>query len=364
MKQRNASFELLRILAITMVIVLHALGHGGILNAYEFGHFGYILGWSLKSFCLVAVNCFVLITGYFMVNSQMKLSRLLKLIIQVWFYSVICLVVTKVVFKQPVGLKALICVLFPLTGNQYWCATAYAVLLAVTPLLNKFIKSMTRKEHFTAILLLVTVFSVVPTILFWGRSSLGSGYDFVWFVVLYFIASYIRLYGLPLTGKKCILGFLIAALLALASNLVMGIVTKAVFGMPKRVNLLFDYNSVLFLPASVFLFVAFSKWKVNGKLANTVAKLGKYVFGAYLISDHALIRTPLWKTIDLTQMAEKGLPAVLGYIVLVVLCIVVAGCVVEWLRSFVEERIGIHKLFAKMDALLDKIVEGIQKRIP
>lgn len=363
MKQRNASFELLRILAITMVIVLHALGHGGILDAYEFGRFGYILGWSFKSLCLVAVNCFVLITGYFMVNSQMKLSRLLKLIAQVWFYSVICLVITKVVFKQPVGLKALICALFPLTGNQYWFATAYAVLLAVSPLLNKLIRSMNKKEHLTAIVLLTVVFSIVPTIFFWGRSSISSGYDFVWFTVLYLTAAYIRLYGFPLSGKQCVVGYFAIAVVAMLSNIAMAIVTKMVFGAPKRVNLLFEYNSVLFFVSSVFLFVAFAKTNVQNAAAKAIAGLGKYVFGAYLISDHVLIRAPLWKMIGIPGIAQKGLPAVVGYMALVVLCIVAAGCIVEWLRSFVEEKIGLNRLFTKMDTFLDKMLQGFQNRI-
>ncbi len=363
MKERNASFEVLRVLAMVMVITLHALGHGGLLAQYDIGHAGYYIGWLIRSLCYVAVNCFVLITGYFMVNSDMKLSRILKLIAQVWFYSVVCLLATKFVFKQPVGLKALICALFPLTGNQYWFATAYAVLLAVSPLLNKLIHAMNKKEHFLAIVLLSVVFSVIPTIFFWGRKPLGNGYDFVWFAVLYLVAAYIRLYGIHLSGKQSVLGFFATALTALLSNVAIALVTKLVFGVPKRVDLLFEYNSVLFLAAAVCLFTAFTKTEEKNTVANVIAGFGKYAFGAYLISDHVLIRAPLWNWINLPGVAEKGILAIFGYMLLIVITIVVAGCAVEWLRSVITEKLGLNKLFVKVDFLLEKSIDRIAQRI-
>ncbi len=358
-KTRKTNLELLRVLAMFMVIVLHTLGHGGVLNTYTFGQAGYYVIWLIESLCLVAVNCFVLITGYFMVESQTKLSRILKLMTQVWFYSVLSLFVAKFLFKQPIGLKSLVCALFPLTGQQYWFATAYAVLLALTPLINKLIHSMDRKAHLKAIGLLLSVFCVIPTIFFWGRKPLGYGYDFAWFIVLYFVAAYIRLYGISLSGKKCAFGYLLASLIGFASNIVLGIATKVAFGSPKRMDLMFVYNAIPFFVAAVFLFAAFTKLTVKGEFLNWISRAGVYVFGGYLITDHALIREPLWKLINLPAIAQTSLMATVGAVFAVTIIAVVIGCIVEAIRICITKWLGLEKLFEWAENVFNKQINRI-----
>ena len=177
---RQSNIELLRIIAMVMVIVLHVLNHGGIRDVYMFGTVGHWLFWLIFSLCFVAVNIFVLITGYFMSISQMKFSRLLKLSIQVETYSLICFFVSVILFRQKIGLDEIFKYVLPLTSNSYWFASAYAILIALAPLLNQLIKSMSQKVHILSIILLLLLFSVVPSIAFWSRNILTDGYNFIW----------------------------------------------------------------------------------------------------------------------------------------------------------------------------------------
>ena len=199
---RQSNIELLRIIAMLMVTTLHALGHGGVLEQYELGTLGYILFWTIETLCYVAVNVFVLITGYFMVTSEAKPSRLIKLYFQVEFYSVLCLLASKVIFRQPIGLKNILNTIFPITSGSYWFVSAYAVLMVLVPLLNRFIKSMDRQQHFMAIVILTVLFCIIPTFMFWSRDILGNGYSFVWFIVLYITAAYIRIYSEDIPKKS------------------------------------------------------------------------------------------------------------------------------------------------------------------
>ena len=201
-QKRDIGFELLRITAMFMVTVLHALGHGGVLEQYTFASFGYIFFWSVETLCYVAVNLFVLITGYFMVTSEVKPSRILKLMIQVEFYSLLCLALAKFVFHRGITLEELIRSIFPITGGEYWFASAYVILILLVPLLNRLIHSINQKEHFRTVVLLLTVFSIIPTFAFWSRNLLTGGTNFIWFIVLYFVASYIRLYHDKQSTKK------------------------------------------------------------------------------------------------------------------------------------------------------------------
>lgn len=193
-QKRDIGIEVLRITAMFMVTVLHALGHGGVLEQYTFASFGYIFFWSIETLCYVAVNLFVLITGYFMVTSEVKPSRILKLMIQVEFYSLLCLALAKFVFHRSITIEELIRSIFPITGGEYWFASAYAVLILLVPFLNRLIHSMNQKEHFRTVIFLLTIFSIVPTFEFWSRNLLTGGTNFIWFTVLYFVSAYIRLY--------------------------------------------------------------------------------------------------------------------------------------------------------------------------
>ena len=70
-KDRQMNYELLRIIAMLMIVCLHYLSKGGALGdpKQELTTNGY-LAWLIEAFCLVAVNVYVLISGYFGVDSQ------------------------------------------------------------------------------------------------------------------------------------------------------------------------------------------------------------------------------------------------------------------------------------------------------
>ena len=66
--RNNVGVELLRILAMMMIVGLHYMNFGGIL--WSDAICNRRLAWLLEAFCIVAVNCYVLISGYFLVSSK------------------------------------------------------------------------------------------------------------------------------------------------------------------------------------------------------------------------------------------------------------------------------------------------------
>ena len=90
MKKRMVSIELLRVISMLMVVMLHYLGKGYLIPALDgaMNATGYV-AWFLESMSAVAVNVYMLISGYFLVESSFKLGRLLNLLCQVIFYSVL-----------------------------------------------------------------------------------------------------------------------------------------------------------------------------------------------------------------------------------------------------------------------------------
>lgn len=97
MKKRNLNLDMLRILCMFFVVTIHCLGRGGLIEgtAIKFGTVNYHLTQILNALLIVEVNCFVLISGYFLCTSEFKLKKLVSVWGQTVFYSVfICVLIS------------------------------------------------------------------------------------------------------------------------------------------------------------------------------------------------------------------------------------------------------------------------------
>lgn len=70
MKKRFMSLDFLRIVAMLMVVILHLLSKGCALDSLSYSI--RTVSWFLEAFCIGAVNIYVLISGYFLYESEFK----------------------------------------------------------------------------------------------------------------------------------------------------------------------------------------------------------------------------------------------------------------------------------------------------
>ena len=137
-KERMANMELLRCVAMLMVTALHFLGKGNILPPLAEEGLGPAgaAAWLMESFCIVAVNLYMFISGYFLCTSSFKLSRLAGLWFQVWLYSVTLGAVgilTGIMPGEEVDIHLFLTLLFPISMDHYWFMTAYVILYLLFP---------------------------------------------------------------------------------------------------------------------------------------------------------------------------------------------------------------------------------------
>ena len=150
-KSRLANLELLRCVAMMMVVVLHYLGKGELLadlSVENMGSVG-IAAWVLECFCIVAVNLYMLISGYFLCESSFKLSRLLRLLVQIWTYSAgigLLSVALGLVPAEEFTTYYLLQLIFPVSMGHYWFMTAYVFLYLLLPLVSMAVKRMTKGQ--------------------------------------------------------------------------------------------------------------------------------------------------------------------------------------------------------------------------
>ena len=188
---RNSSIELQRIVCMLMIIGGHIImQHNTVYNIKDID-FVFIL--FLRGAFAVAVNAFVLISGYFGIN--FKWQRLLKLDIQTIFYSVLLLAVSIVLGWHAFSLRKDLLLFFPILSKQYWFITCYAVLYFIAPLLNRWSVSMNSTTYKKVLISGSFIIYLWPTInfLFAAQQFISdAGYGIVNFAYLYMLGQYIR----------------------------------------------------------------------------------------------------------------------------------------------------------------------------
>lgn len=212
---RNSSFELLRIICILMIVALHIVMIHQNDNQFETN-----VSRLVHSFCICAVNVFVLISGYFGIH--FKAERVFKLDAQTWFYAVGSLLFLTFISAHSFTTKDLR-IFSPVLTKQYWFITVYVVLYCLSPLLNLFCERLSKKEMGAFLSLSFCCFYVWPTLCYLTGSAqlvLDAGYGIVNFVCLYLFGRFINKYGFLKNAKTAslIIGYVISSLMLFFYN--------------------------------------------------------------------------------------------------------------------------------------------------
>lgn len=348
--KRQANFELLRIVAMLMIIVLHYLNKGGLIEPYTQDNSAVNYAAHLiEAFCIVAVNCYVLLSGYFLVESAWKPEHVVSLAAQVLFYSLLIpgvLICAGVVAAGELSIYDWLNYVLPIETEHYWFATAYLIMYLFAPLLAAGVKAVERRTLQIVIGVMALFFcvwkSVVPATLATDR----YGYDYGWFLFLFLIAAYIRLYGVPKLEKKRNAAILYVgmSLGIFALTVVSGILAEVLPAFAYYMDMPDTYNHILCLLSSIGLFMLFKNMKPwEGRTAEVIRRLAPYTFGVYLLHEHILVRYRWmqWFHIDAVRGSWAFIPHMIGCAA----AVYAAGTAVDWVRAWVFR--GVKKLFVR-----------------
>lgn len=118
MKKRISNLELLRIVSM-FLIVLHHCSLFAFPNIDWAGSFNKtVVDW-LSLGGKLGVNCFILISGYFMAHSKFTLQKFLKLAGSVWFYSVAIMLVFVLLSHSSGNILSIIQNFFPIIYSTF-----------------------------------------------------------------------------------------------------------------------------------------------------------------------------------------------------------------------------------------------------
>ncbi len=344
-KKRMANLELLRCVAMMMVVVLHYLGKSQLLpelTGESLGAQG-MAAWLLESFSVVAVNVYMFISGYFLCTSSFKLSRLLKLWLQVWLYSVgfgLIGMMTGVMTEISVDTHFFLTLLFPVWMEHYWFMTAYIFLYLLLPFIGIALRHMTKQQLRSTVIMLLIVFSVIKSVLPLRLEMDAKGYDCIWYLCVFAVAAYVRRFGIPALEKKGrgILLYVVCVLLIFGGTMALRMVFLKTGSLGRMTGMCMEYNHILPLLAALGLFYAFLKLDFKGKIADVIVKIAPYTLGVYLLHENFGLRYTWQRWFGADKVS--GVLSLLLHTILAVVAVFAVGILVDMLRALLMK--GIH----------------------
>lgn len=313
----NVGIEALRVLAMLMIVSLHYLGFGGVIHTPDAAN--YNVGWLLESFSYVAVDCYVLISGYLLINAtNFRFKKVFDLWLQIFFYSAGIFMIFLYTKDVPIVLTPFM----PIKFKVYWFATAYLGMYLLSPYLNKMLKSLEGKE-FNRLILIIIVLLAGMSFTSTDTYQVEGGYSLIWLIALYIIGAYIRLHKITFNKIVLLNVYIFSSLLTfyMLYN--------------SDVNIYYAYNSPTVMMASVALFVFFKDLNLDVPIVRDVFRFfGKLTFGVYLIHEQPYVREQLWRG-WLNAPAYYNSPDFLKHFAVSVLTVFAVCAGIEWVRQMV-----------------------------
>lgn len=332
-KERSSNLELYRILVMLLIVAHHYVVNSGLTSVMNEN----ILSTNTTFYSLfgawgkTGINCFVLITGYFMCMSQITLRKFLKLLIWIITYSTVITLLFIICGYYPNGILKLIYEIIPLLHVQTNFGGCFIIFYLCIPFLNILLKNISKNQHQLLILLLLFIYTVHGSV----PKLMGVNMNYVsWFTVLYFIAAYLRLYPFKENNTKfwgwaTLISFGLSSVGILLLNYV-----QAKLGINANVyisyKLVQDSNTFFALINGITSFMWFKSMKIrNSNLINTIAASA---FGVLLIHANSnTMRQWLWKdTVDCVGHFDT--PYYWLYAIGCVLAIYVTCTLIDYIR--------------------------------
>lgn len=112
--ERSAGIDIYKILCMFFVIWFHFSDHGSVqITANDEVTFNWLVLAVSRIFGGVCNSAFILCTGYFLSTKKFNAERILKLWLQVWFYSVLCGLISIALKIEPLALSSILTILLP-----------------------------------------------------------------------------------------------------------------------------------------------------------------------------------------------------------------------------------------------------------
>lgn len=334
-KIRNGNFEVLRIISIIFIILHHYVFYGNLMNVDGTEIVNNLLGNFLYIGGKIGVHIFILITGYFMIQSKFKIKKVIKLILETVFYIVLLEITYVYILKQKTEIE--------IVWRGYWFVNEYITIYVLSPFINKLLKSCNKKQIQILILILI-IFSQI-----YVKGNLYL------LIISYIIGAYISMYSEEFSKIKAGIWALFALINWLIIFELMIIIAYSKFEIDYRKFAQID--SIFEIMAAFSMFMCFKGLNIkNDKVIQFIASSS---FGVYLLHESTPNRTILWmKILECDKFYFVNPLKLIAHIFMCVGVIYLVALCIELVRVYVFEKVifkvkVLDKYFDKIDNLVN-----------
>lgn len=311
-KVRESSFELIRLLAMLMIVIYHQYCHH-IQLSFETS-FNKAIWIPLH----IGVPLFLLISGYWGIRVSGK--SLFRLLGQMFIYGVSLLLIYN--YLEGIGGgKATLKTLFFVSNSPYWFMRTYLYLFLFSPVINKYLDGITLRNRICLLLALGFIALYVGT-LGWDL-SLRDGKNLICFIFVYVIGDTLRVYEKE--WRKIHIGYLISIYVAM--NLIVFVCYYIFYDafIGKLIwRLFFPYQSPGLIVNGVFFFLIVLHWQFKSKAVNWLASSALAI---YLIHESRLVETYVLGPVSLSIRDYMGSDLMTLPVIVILALIVCIVCI-------------------------------------
>lgn len=357
-KIRNSNYELMRIISMFLIVLVHIIIHGHILQNCTNQSLKLIINF-IVFFALIHVNSFILVCGYFQSKSTFKQSNLWSIINANWFYRIFIMIILLILGLISVDKVTFIKEILPININEYWFIKNYILLYCLSPFINKAISSFDKKTFQRLLILLFIIFSILPTIT--GNNFIhNTGYTLYSFICLYLVGAYLREYPVDksyifkkMSNNMYQIVLIIIFFSMLFANLANHYFVDSIIKYNTVINEFGSYftnssksySNPFIIIQSIAYFCFFGTLNIkNNKKINRIAAL---TFGVYLIHDNNFIRSILYDALLINKIAIKSYKIII-YIFIAAIIIFIICSIIEFLRQVLFKLIYNFKISYKI----------------
>ena len=273
MTVRESQFELLRIIAMAMIIMVHFNGVA-VEKFLPLSNCNFSDVWGaefLESFAIIGVNLFVLISGYFGIRVSAK--GMAKYVGWVLWYAVILYLVVCCFYPELFLPKYTQYAVNGITHSSQWFVTCYFMLMALSPAINAVLRRTTYREH----VMIAGVLTVVNCLGGWWFEMVfnDTGYTVYHMVFIYWLGHVLR----EAMQRHERFPWRWTAVVVYVASL-LGVVLMM---QEMRYFKVIGYNNPLVVLESLALFTVFATMRFKSRAINWVASSA---FAVYLIHMH------------------------------------------------------------------------------
>lgn len=361
---RKSNIELLRIIAMILIISHHLAVHGfhilhpDIYNSLDTTNKVFID--LLMPGGAVGVGIFFIICGYFKINDDRISFK--KVLFEAVFYGLLIILIYIILKLCNVpypnepkinNIKQLLVVLVdPATSNTWWFLTSYIFLILLSPLINKVFSRIDLKGYIILFLLFYLLIFSLELIMDTKYISITKG------ILFYLIGGFI--FRFLNTENKLIIKRIISLIIFISCWLLISYMYYNAYNKSMsfetvdleilyRDSTYFLQDGVLVVLASISLFIFFLTFNFKNKIINIVAKT---TFGIYLLHDNYIIRNVLWNLL-ITNEKINAMPVIL-YSFILIISIFVIGMIIDLIRLLFIEN--------KYMELINKIIDSFKNK--